>query len=150
MDDEKVSADVNKTIKSFHQSIDPNFKSGAFENIVFVNFYQKPKSGKSGNIWSSETNREPWERWSIKVNVHFAENEKESRKFKILAEKQLRACLLYISSINMTEMYHVPALRDENISHSYKISLQNTHNSDSWTTLLKKMISDSAIPSILK
>lgn len=150
MDDEKVVNDVNKIVKTFHQSIDPNLKHGTFENVVTINLFEK-RNSSSGGLWSSEaTNGNCWEKWSIKVNVHFAENEKETRQFRLLAEKQLRACLLYISSLNITEIYHLPFLFDDKIVHSYKISVQNTSNSDSWTGLLKKMISDSAIPSILK
>ena len=141
--------DVNKIIKTFHQSIDPNLKHGTFENFVTINLFEKKNSSSSSGIWSNE-NGNLWEKWSIKVNVHFAENEKETKQFRLLAEKQLRACLLFIASLNVTEIYHLPFLIDDKIVHSYKISVQNTSNSDSWTSLLKKMISDSAIPSILK
>lgn len=142
--------DVNKIIKTFHQSIDPNLKHGTFENLVTINLFEKKNSSSSSGIWSSGENGSSWEKWSIKVNVHFAENEKETKQFRLLAEKQLRACLLFIASLNVTEIYHLPFLIDDKIVHSYKISVQNTSNSDSWTGLLKKMISDSAIPSILK
>lgn len=150
MDDEKVVHDVNKTIKTFHQSIDPNLKHGTFENIISINLFEK-KNSSSDTIWSGEGGRgNCWEKWSIKVNVHFAESEKETKQFRLLAEKQLRACLLYIASLNITEIYHLPFLIDDKIIHSYKIHVQNSNNSDSWTGLLKKMISDSVIPSILK
>jgi hypothetical protein len=150
LDDEKVVQDVNKIIKTFHQSIDPNLKHGTFENVVTINLFEKKNSSGTSGIWSNEANGNSWEKWSIKVNVHFAENEKETKQFRLLAEKQLRACLLFIASLNVTEIYHLPFLLDDKIVHSYKISVQNTSDSDSWTGLLKKMISDSAIPSILK
>lgn len=150
MDDEKVVQDVNKIIKTFHQSIDPNLKHGTFENVVSINLFEKKNLSGTSGIWSNEANGNSWEKWSIKVNVHFAENEKETKQFRLLAEKQLRACLLFIASLNVTEIYHLPFLLDDKIVHSYKISVQNTSDSDSWTGLLKKMISDSAIPSILK
>jgi hypothetical protein len=150
LDDEKVVQDVNKIIKTFHQSIDPNLKHGTFENVVSINLFEKKNLSGTSGIWSNEANGNSWEKWSIKVNVHFAENEKETKQFRLLAEKQLRACLLFIASLNVTEIYHLPFLLDDKIVHSYKISVQNTSDSDSWTGLLKKMISDSAIPSILK
>lgn len=150
--------DVNKSVKIFHQSIDPNLKHGTFENIVTISFFEKKtKQSFSSNYWSSGDGnggggnvRKAWEKWSIKVNVHFAENEKESRNFRQLAEKQLRACLLFIASLNCKEIYHLPYLNDDKVVHSYKIAVENASNSESWTSLLKKMITDSAIPSILK
>ena len=148
--------DVNKAIKVFHQSIDPNLKHGTFENVVTINFFEKKaaRQGLSSGWLSGEgadgNIRKSWEKWSVKVNVHFAENEKESQKFRQLAEKQLRACLLYIASLNCKEIYHLPFLNDDKVIHSYKIIIENTSNADSWTSLLKKMITDSAIPSILK
>lgn len=150
MDDEKIVQDVNKNIKTFYQSIDPNLKHGTFENVVTINLFEKKNLSSGSGIWSNDSNGNLWEKWSIKVKVHFAENEKETKQFRLLAEKQLRACLLFIASLNVTEIYHLPFLIDDKIVHSYKISVQNTSNSDSWTGLLKKMISDSAIPSILK
>lgn len=144
MDDDKIVHDVNKAVKTFHQSIDPNLKHGTFENVVTLNLFEKNISG------ASTINRDAWEKWSIKVNVHFAENEKESAQFRHLAEKQLRACLLYIASLNISEIVHLPFFADDKTVHSYKISVENTSNAESWTSLLKKMISDSAIPSILK
>lgn len=156
MDDEIVVQDVNKIVKKFHQSINinPNGKRETFENVVHVNLFERRKDQAAGGIWSAaagESNRTIWEKWSIKVNVHFAENEKESKRFRLLAEKQLRACLNYIASLNTTEIYHLPFLGgDDKIVHGYKISLQNSGNSDSWTGLLKKMLTDTAIPSILK
>lgn len=153
MDDEIIVQDVNKIIKKFHQSIDPNLKHGTFENVIIINLFEKRKkkdqSGRSG-IWSNDSFLSTWEKWSIKVNVHFAENEKESNQFRLMAEKQLRACLLYISTLNITEVYHLPFLADDKIIHSYKMIVQNSGNSESWTGLLKKMLTDSAIPSILK
>ncbi len=137
-------------MKRFHQSIDPTLKHGTFENAVIVNLFERKKDHSSGGIWSNDYNRTIWEKWSIKVNVHFAENEKESRQFRLLAGKQLRACLHYIASINVTEIYHCPFLADDKIVHAYKISIQNSGNADSWTGLLKKMLTDTAIPSILK
>jgi hypothetical protein len=147
LDDDKIVYDVNKIVKTFHQSIEPNLKHGTFENVVTVNLYEKRINGTS-----TTTNRDAWEKWSIKVNVHFAENEKESVQFRHLAEKQLRACLLYIASLNISEIVHLPflATADDKSVHSYKISVENANHSESWTSLLKKMISDSAIPSILK
>ena len=152
--------DVNKSVKTFHQSIDPNLKHGTFENILTLNFFERNAkksfssgwlSGEGGGTAGGNVNvGKAWEKWSIKVNVHFAENEKESQKFRQLAEKQLRACLLYIASLNCKEIYHLPYVNDDKIVHSYKISIANTSNADSWTSLLKKMITDSAIPSILK
>ena len=125
-------------------------KRSTFENVVTINLLEKKSQSSSSGIWSNESNGNLWEKWSIKVNVHFAENEKETKQFRLLAEKQLRACLLFIASLSVTEIYHLPFLTDDKIVHSYKISVQNSSNSDSWTGLLKKMISDSAIPSILK
>lgn len=148
--------DVNKSVKIFHQSIDPNLKHGTFENTVILNFFEKKiKQPSLSSAWLSGENsngviRNAWEKWSIKVNVHFAESEKESHKYRQLAEKQLRACLLYIASLNCKEIYHLPYLNDDKIVHSYKITIENSSNSDTWTSLLKKMITDSAIPSILK
>lgn len=125
-------------------------KHGTFENVVILNLFERKKDNPSGGIWLNDSNRTIWEKWSIKVNVHFAENEKESKQFRLIAEKQLRACLHYIASVNITEIYHLPFLLDDKIVHSYKISVQNSGNSDSWTGLLKKMLTDTAIPSILK
>lgn len=152
--------DLNKSVKIFHQSIDPNLKHGAFENIVTLNFYEKRTKQSFSSTWLSGDGRvgggaggnvrRAWEKWSVKVKVHFAENEKESRNFRQLAEKQLRACLLYIASLNCKEIYHLPYLNDDNVLHSFKIAVENASNSESWTSLLKKMITDSAIPSILK
>ena len=154
MDDENVVQDVNRAVKKFHQSIDPNLKHGTFENVLILNL--SAKKGRKDNpsitgIWFKEpASSLIWEKWSIKVNVHFAENEKVSNQFRLLAEKQLRACLLYIASLNITEIHHIPFLSDDKTVHSFKISLQNSGISDSWTGLFKKMLTDTAIPSILK
>lgn len=156
MDDDKIVQDVNKSVKTFHQSIDQNLKRGTFENVVILDLHEKKeKDQKTSGIWMSEGNfsrprHHPWEKWSIKVNVHFAENEQETKQFRLLAEKQLRACLFYISSINITEIHHVPFLTDEKCIHYYKISVPSANYTESWTSLLKKMISESTIPSILK
>lgn len=150
MDDEKLIRDVNKSVKVFHQSIDPNSKHRTFENVVTINFFEK-RAKQGGWLSGDEANgKKSWEKWSIKVNVHFAENEKETQTFRQLAEKQLRACLFYIASLNCKEIYHLPFLNDDKIVHSYKIVVENASNAESWTSLLKKMITDSAIPSILK
>lgn len=159
MDDDKIVQDVNKSVKTFHQSIDQNLKRGTFENVVILDLHEKKEQDQrtsgfwissEGMDYSPRLRRNPWEKWSIKVNVHFAENEQETKQFRVLAEKQLRACLFYISSINITELNHVPFLINEKSIHYHKISVPSANYTESWTSLLKKMISESAIPSILK
>lgn len=153
MDDQNIVDEVNRIVKKFHQSIDPNFKNGIYENIINLSFHEKKgkqKKAKSSNYsaaWlldtinttttsSSATNNAtssstaagskfssvPWESWSIKVNVHFAENEQQMNQFRVMAEKQLRACLLYISSLNISEILHIPPhYNDESMIHSFKV-----------------------------
>lgn len=155
MDEAKIAKDVNAAIKLFHQSIDQNAKNSAFESAINVSLFKDSRRG-GGALWTANFDpKSAWETWSIRVNVHFAESEQETRKFRILAEKQLRACLFYISSLNITEIHHMPFLSVDdgekvNNHHAYKISVPNAVHSDSWTSLLKKMLSESTIPSLLK
>ncbi len=64
---------------------------------------------------------EIFEQWTVKLNIHVAETEQQRLKFKNLIVKQLRACLLYISSVNVSETLHIPLLNDPSSKAQFKV-----------------------------
>ncbi len=85
------------------------------ESVVILSFFEKKKS-------------EPWEEWTIKLNLHEAETDQQRLKFKNLIVKQLRACLLYISSVNVSETLHIPSDPASKSQFKVKIYLKSKSN----------------------
>ena len=140
---------VNSCTRTFYNSIEatqkhnrvkrlqsPYFCSQLLQdNVVELSFFEKRDKKVPGSGWfgSSASASAPskessgkvksgcWEKWSIKVNVHSAENDQQQRQYRAMAEKQLRACLFYIASIGASEIDHVPALTDPNAMFSFKV-----------------------------
>lgn len=105
-----VKNDVNETIQTFVSCIE----RGAEDTSCILSLYDDDKKKKKKS--------EAWEEWTVKLNLHVAENEQQRCKFKNLIIKQLRACLLYISNVNVSETYHIPHLTNPSSKTHFKVS----------------------------
>lgn len=125
MDDVRVESDVDKGVRLLCNSIGAHGgpRPSTSENVVVLSLFEK--RDRRGAAWlpdAARTQRTPWECWSIKINVHLAENDQQQRQFRVLAEKQLRACLFYIASVTTSSLHHVPSLDDPNAVYVYKVA----------------------------
>lgn len=76
----------------------------------------------------------------------------EKSKFLRVLERNLQSCLIYVATMSAEYREHVPAARSEGLENAamvpihplYRISVPNALGAESWSGVLKKIISDTA------
>lgn len=100
---------VRDEVKAAGTSFTACVERGAEDTSVILSFFERKRT-------------ETFEEWTIKLNLHRAESEQQRMKLKNLIVKQLRACLLYISSVNVTETLHIPLLNNPSSKAQFKVN----------------------------
>lgn len=146
--DDRLAMDIDAACKAF-KSI---FDSGTHAQVIAIQFYELRRSERR-SLWQALSNSNDernnngsaqeaiWEQWQVKVCPLMPGTSKEATK------RRLRDCLAQISIKSIEGVDLLPAIGSR--PYMFRI-VQPSTASESWSRILRKMLSETAVPSLLE
>ncbi|CAG8500539.1 5282_t:CDS:2 [Acaulospora morrowiae] len=139
IDDPEIEKAVEDKVEQFKSNLENN---GSHKGQIAVMFHEK----RTKKAWFSKSEEEIcWEQWAVTITTTICPTDRERLRIRKEMDRQLSSCLFDIIRFVNDKKDHIPPITtsDEN-PFPYQIVIPTA--SDSWGSMLKRMLTDSSQP----